>query len=86
MVLLVPQNIAVTQQVTLSVILVMAIFVAFIVGGLAMFAHIDFEKHKKPLQEIDPNVNYTYFHHLKVVTIPLLKYRVSFVLSKNSKP
>lgn len=78
-------QLAAFNPVPVSVIVVMAVFVGFIVGGVAMFVHIDFEKHKKPLQEIDPNVNYTYFHHFRVVTIPLLKYRISFVLSKNHK-
>ncbi len=70
------------QQVPLSVIIVTAIFVAIIVGGFYLYVRADFIKHKKPLQEIDPNVKYTLAHHVKVVTVPLLKYRITFLFSR----
>ncbi len=36
----------------------------------------DYRNHKQPLLAEDPGVSYSYFHHLKVVAIPLAKYRI----------
>lgn len=47
------------------------------------YVFYDYRKHKKPLIAIDPSVKYTFGHHLKVVSIPLLKYRMSISFTKN---
>lgn len=44
----------------------------------------DWQRHRKPLIAQDPSVRYTIWHHLKVVTIPVFKYRISFVVSKSA--
>lgn len=72
-----------TRTVSSGVIIITGIIVAFIVGALAMYTRIDFKRHKEPLKQIDPNVRYTYAHHIKVVTIPLLRYRISLFLDKH---
>jgi hypothetical protein len=48
--------------------------------GLTIATYIDYRKHKRPLMEADPyNAStYTYWHHLKTVTVPLFAYRISF--------
>lgn len=51
----------------------------------AIYVVYDWQRHRKPLIEQDPNVRYTIWHHLRVVTIPVFKYRISFVVSKPSK-
>lgn len=48
----------------------------------AVYVIYDWRRHRKPLVEQDPSVHYTIWHHLRVVTIPLFKYRISFVVSK----
>jgi hypothetical protein len=48
----------------------------------AVYVVWDWRRHRKPLVEQDPTVRYTIWHHLRVVTIPLFKYRISFVVSK----
>lgn len=73
-----------TEGVPLSVIIVTAIFVAIIIGGFYIYVRADFIKHKKPLQEIDPSVRYTLVHHIRVVTVPLLKYRITFLFSRKT--
>lgn len=50
----------------------------------AIYVIYDWRRHRKPLVEQDPSVRYTIWHHLRVVTIPLFKYRISFVVSKPS--
>ncbi len=59
-----------------------------IIGSLlivgAVYTYADYRKHKKPLLEADPLLanGYTYWHHLKMVTIPLVRYRVSVIVEK----
>ncbi|MCA9342387.1 hypothetical protein KC950_00020 [Candidatus Saccharibacteria bacterium] len=72
-----------SDSVSGGVILITAIIVAFVVGSLAMYTRLDFKRHKEPLKQIDPNVRYTYIHHVKVVTIPLFKYRISLFFDKH---
>lgn len=50
--------------------------ILMLVGGL--YTYTDYRKHKKPLKEADPYLasSYTYWHHLKVVSIPLASYRL----------
>ncbi len=50
----------------------------------AIYVVYDWQRHRKPLVEQDPSVRYTIWHHLRVVTIPLFKDRISFVVSKPS--
>ena len=52
-----------------------------VLGGLFLgsfaFVYYDYRRHKAPLKTIDPAVHYTLGHHIKVVTLPILKYRLS---------
>lgn len=43
---------------------------------------MDWQRHRRPLVEEDPSVQYTLAHHIRVVTIPLLEYRLSVVVTK----
>lgn len=52
-----------------------------LVGSLAL-VYADYRRHKKPLMAIDSNVSYTFMHHIRVVTVPLFKYRLSIKISK----
>ncbi len=59
----------------------LAVSITLLLGlilGSGAFVYYDYRKHKKPLVAEDANVHYTLLHHVKVVTIPLLKYRLSF--------
>ncbi len=42
----------------------------------------DYRRHKKPLMQVNPQVKYSMPHHIKVVVIPLVKYRLSLRLSR----
>lgn len=50
----------------------------FMIAG-AIYTYRDYRKHKRPLKQINPNLarTYTYWHHLKVVAIPMAKYRLT---------
>ncbi len=43
--------------------------------GLAAYAWIDYRSHRKPLVDESPGVKYSFTHHVKVVSIPLIQYR-----------
>jgi len=53
-----------------------------IVFAVMIYIYVDYRRHKKPLESVDPNVNYSLFHHIAVVTIPIFRYRLSIRLSK----
>lgn len=61
--------------------LIFAVTVTAVVAILAYGAY-DYRRHKKPLVEADPNTRYTLGHHVRVVAIPLLKYRLSLRFEK----
>lgn len=42
-----------------------------------IYSFYDYRRHKQPLLAVDPNANYSYFHHIKVVSVPLVRYRLS---------
>ncbi len=45
-----------------------------------LYLFIDYRRHKKPLILADPNVQYSFVHHLHQVTIPMFKYRISVAI------
>lgn len=68
--------------VSASVLLLTAIVVAIPILVVVTYLRLDYRRHKKPLQEVDPNVRYTFWHHIRVVTVPLFSYRITFYVSK----
>lgn len=52
--------------------------------SLAIWTYIDYLRHKRPLKQASAKVKYTFWHHLKVVSIPLLRYRLSISLYKKA--
>ncbi len=65
----------------------LAVAAGFLIILGTIYTYVDYRKHKKPLQEADPFLasTYTYWHHLRVVTIPLAKYRFSISIEKKEK-
>ncbi len=49
---------------------------AVLVAVLFISSYSDYLRHRRPLIEVDPLVHYSYFHHLFVVTVPRLRYRL----------
>lgn len=49
---------------------------------IIVYAYFDYLRHKRPLVEENPHIHYTFWHHLKVVTFPILRYRISFVIER----
>ncbi len=47
--------------------------------------YIDYLQHRKPLLAVDPDVHYPLSHHIKQVTFPLIRYRMSGLFSKPKK-
>ena len=57
-----------------------------IIIAITTYLYFDYRAHKKPLRAEDPHVKYTFLHHIRVVSMPRLKYRVAvtFSLSKRT--
>lgn len=66
-----------TGIVTISAVILLAVFIICLV-----FIYADYRRHKKPLVAIDPSIKYSLMHHMKVVTLPLFRYRLSIKVSK----
>ena len=47
-----------------------------------LYAYYDYRRHKQPLVSENPHVHYTFWHHLKVVTLPIMRYRLSIVIDR----
>ena len=70
-------SLAETGAVTISAGVVSIVFLLFI-----LYIYMDYRKHKAPLKEIDPMVDYTFMHHIKVVTLPIFRYRLQARIQK----
>ncbi len=70
-----------------GIITALAVPVGFVLVAGGLYTYIDYRKHKKPLTKMDPKLakQYTYWHHLKVVTIPLSKYRLRVLVEKKKE-
>ncbi len=65
---------------------ILYIFLAATCVGFVLL-YRDYRKHKAPLKAVDPFVKYSFLHHVRLVSLPLMKYRLSFQIEhKNSKP
>ncbi len=59
-----------------------------ILGIGLVLTYIDYRKHKRPLELMAAEIQsgavkkYTFWHHLRVVTIPTAKYRIRIRLEK----
>jgi hypothetical protein len=53
-----------------------------VIVASSAYVYLDYRKHKQPLLEADPDAHYTLGHHVRVVTLPLLKYRLSVRFEK----
>lgn len=51
---------------------------------LLLALYIDYRRHKAPLVAVDPQVHYSFAHHLRVVTLPLFRYRLQIRIQKIS--
>ncbi|MDQ5886029.1 MAG: hypothetical protein QG628_426, partial [Patescibacteria group bacterium] len=65
-----------------GVLLISSVLLTIIILATTIYLYVDYRKHKKPLVEINPNVHYTFAHHVRMVNIPLLKYRLTFSVEK----
>lgn len=54
-------------------------------GGLYIYVYMDYRRHKKPLTTVDPHVSYGLIHHVRVVTLPILKYRIKISVEKGGE-
>ncbi len=67
-----------------DVLVVILLFLGFIIFLLVAYIYHDYRRHKRPLLQADPHVNYSVIHHVRMVTIPMLKYRISFKFERNT--
>ncbi len=66
-------------------------FLSSLIVSTVIYTYIDYRRHKRPLlisdQELGVNTahHYTYWHHLRNVSIPLAKYRLRLVVEERRK-
>lgn len=53
--------------------------------AVASYTVWDWQRHRAPIVAENPENHYTLLHHLKVVTLPVFRYRISFVVSRSDK-
>lgn len=60
------------------------VFVGLLMLIGVAYTYRDYRNHKKPLAEIEPNLakRYTYWHHLRFVSLPLVRYRFQIKIEK----
>ncbi|MEI7818908.1 MAG: choice-of-anchor U domain-containing protein, partial [bacterium] len=58
------------------------VLIPLLLAFLTTLAYVyrDYRKHKKPLVDENPDIEYTFLHHIQVVTLPILKYRLSIIV------
>ena len=73
-------TLAVTGVIAIPTVILLGILIATFT-----YTYLDYRKHLKPLLQIDPTIkhSYTYANHIKTVTLPLMRYRVTFSFSRN---
>lgn len=65
-----------------SAVAISAVLLLSLTLGTSLYVWLDYRKHKKPLLQEDPAVRYTLANHIKVVTLPLLTYRLRFQIER----
>lgn len=69
--------------------IITSLVAAVLIVAVAL-VNIDYRRHKAPLIEIDKQTHknlaasYTFWHHVKVVTIPTMRYRFTIILDKKT--
>ena len=74
------QKLAETGAIGISSTLLFGVIIA-----ITSYLYLDYRSHKKPLRAEDPNVKYTFLHHIRVVSMPRLKYRVAVTVSVSKR-
>lgn len=72
------------NRLSVNVLIFTSLVIAVPLVIIVVWLKADYNRHKKPLLEIDPNVKYTFWHHVKVVSIPLMSYRITFMIQKKN--
>lgn len=72
----------VSQLAKTGVFVALASPVGLLLIAGTVFTYYDYRRHKQPLLAVDDSVQYSYFHHLKVVSLPVMKYRFSVGLDR----
>lgn len=67
-----------------GVVMISVGLLALIILSVVLYTYMDYRHHRKPLAQADVGaaIPYTFSHHVRVVTIPLLRYRLSITLKK----
>lgn len=73
-----PQQVAATNILAETGMLIgLAIPVGLLILGVLTYSYLDYRRHRRPLIDADPKAKYSFWHHLHVVSLPLIRYRLS---------
>lgn len=74
----------ITSLAQTGILLGLALPLGLLLIVATVYTYIDYRKHRRPLADANPKVNYSFWHHLRVVSIPVLKYRLSINVYKRA--
>ncbi len=79
-----PSTLKVTELAQTGILTGFLVLAGLLLITLTAWSYIDYKRHKRPLKQANKKVNYTFWHHLKVVSFPLLRYRLSINVYKRA--
>ncbi|MBP9827393.1 hypothetical protein KBC99_02875 [Candidatus Saccharibacteria bacterium] len=65
--------------------IVAAITISLLILMSILKMYRDYIHHRAPLIAENPHIHYTFLHHIKVVTIPVFRYRISIVFQPQKR-
>ena len=72
-----PDSEARTSLAETGLLLFAAVPIGITLLVITIYTYVDYRRHKKPLAAVNPKVNYSFWHHIHMVSLPLLRYRLS---------
>ena len=71
-------------QIRIELLTAILVFLGLIIVALVIYIYRDYKKHKLPLIQADPRAKYSVVHHVRMVTIPMLRYRINVKFERNN--
>lgn len=72
-----PPNPTVQRLAETGTLVIILVPIGIVLLMITTWLYFDYRRHKKPLKNVDPKIKYSFWHHLHVVSFPLVKYRLS---------
>ena len=67
-----------------TLLLILLIIAVVIIGVPIIIVFGQYRRHRAPLKAVDPSISYSFGHHIAIVTIPMIRYRLQAKFKKAS--